>query len=348
MNVHLLIDAIVRQTTVLIAQLATSGGARAPLAHVANQVFMDLAAELERQGLSRQVTADMFGISLRSYQRKVQRLRESSTDRGTSMWEAVLGYLGDTGVVTRADVLERFHRDPEKLVGGILRDLVDSGLVFCSGTGLQAIYRVASEEELAAVRRASSVQGLEEFLWAHIYRHGPVSKAQLTELVAAEDAEVDAALAALTLDGRVTLNRDAADLSPGVSSGGPTESATPTYSAARLVVGVDAKRGWEASVYDHFQALVSTIGARLTTDDGSPYAPFIGGSTYSFDVGPEHPLREEVLSTLQRFRDRCSDLRTRIAEHNERPGNPAPTERVVVYAGQTVLAGGDDADATTE
>jgi hypothetical protein len=41
-NVNLLIDAIVRQTTVLIAQLATAAGVRAPLAHTANQVFVDL------------------------------------------------------------------------------------------------------------------------------------------------------------------------------------------------------------------------------------------------------------------------------------------------------------------
>jgi hypothetical protein len=38
MRTHLLIDAIVRQTTVLIAQLATAGGFRAPLAHIAEQV----------------------------------------------------------------------------------------------------------------------------------------------------------------------------------------------------------------------------------------------------------------------------------------------------------------------
>ncbi len=88
--------------------LATSGGARAPLAHIANQVFNDLATELERQGLSRKVTADMFGISLRSYQRKLARLRESSSDRGRSMWEAVLEFLVSRGITTRVEVLERF------------------------------------------------------------------------------------------------------------------------------------------------------------------------------------------------------------------------------------------------
>src|SRR3954463_3944622 len=62
MNVTLLIGAIVRQTMVLIAELATAGGVRAPLAHVADKVFMDLVRELERQGVSRKVSADMFGM----------------------------------------------------------------------------------------------------------------------------------------------------------------------------------------------------------------------------------------------------------------------------------------------
>jgi hypothetical protein len=63
MNVRLLIDTIVREATVLIAQLATSGGLRAPLAHVAGQVFVELAAELEREGVTKKVSADMFGLA---------------------------------------------------------------------------------------------------------------------------------------------------------------------------------------------------------------------------------------------------------------------------------------------
>ena len=79
MNLQLLIDSIIRQTTVLIAQLATAQGVRAPLANVANQVFLDLANELNEQGVSRKVCADMFGMALRTYQRTIPRLSESST-----------------------------------------------------------------------------------------------------------------------------------------------------------------------------------------------------------------------------------------------------------------------------
>ena len=89
MTVEFLIHAIVHQTTILIAQLATLGGARAPLAQVANQVFLDLVRELERQGVSRKVSADMFGLGLRTYRRKIQRMSESSTERGRSLWVPV-------------------------------------------------------------------------------------------------------------------------------------------------------------------------------------------------------------------------------------------------------------------
>src|SRR5512134_1265714 len=127
MTVQLLIDAIVRQTTVLIAQLATSGGVRAPLAHIANQVFLELSREVESQGVSKQVSADMFGLALRSYRRRIQRLEASATDRGGSLWEALLDYLGKVGVVTRTDVLRRFHRDDPELVKSVLHDACESG-----------------------------------------------------------------------------------------------------------------------------------------------------------------------------------------------------------------------------
>jgi len=122
MNLKLLIDSIVRQTTVLIAQLATAQGVRAPLAHVANQVFLDLAQELNRQGVSRKVSADMFGLALRTYLRKLQRLDEGATDRGHSLWEAVLRHLQTKSgaVLLRTEVLSRFHRDDPELVRGVL------------------------------------------------------------------------------------------------------------------------------------------------------------------------------------------------------------------------------------
>jgi hypothetical protein len=90
MNAALLIHAIVRQTTVLIAALATASGQRAQLASVANLVFADLVRELREQGLGNKIIADMFGMALRTYHRKLARLSASRTVHGRSLWEAVL------------------------------------------------------------------------------------------------------------------------------------------------------------------------------------------------------------------------------------------------------------------
>jgi hypothetical protein len=66
MNVKLLVDAIMRQTTVLIAQISTAAGVRAPLAHLADQVFLSLAKEIEAQGVGKKVVAflDQLGENL--------------------------------------------------------------------------------------------------------------------------------------------------------------------------------------------------------------------------------------------------------------------------------------------
>src|SRR6185295_15855984 len=129
----MLIDAIVRQTMVLIAQLATAGGGRAQLSHTANQVFLDLVAALKEQGLGNKVIADMFGMALRTYQTKVQRLSESRTDRGRSLWEVLFAFVQEKGkerAVPRAVILQRFRHDDALVVSGVLRDLVDSGLLY--------------------------------------------------------------------------------------------------------------------------------------------------------------------------------------------------------------------------
>ena len=111
MTIELLIRAIVRQTTILIAQLATTRGVRAPLAQVANQVFIDLVRELDRQGVSRKVSADMFGVGLRTYRSKIQRMSESVTVRGRSLWEVVLEHITQRGLVTRLEILTHFRND---------------------------------------------------------------------------------------------------------------------------------------------------------------------------------------------------------------------------------------------
>src|SRR5688572_1878095 len=203
MNARPLIDAIVQQTTVLFAQLATSGGLRAPLAHVASQVFVNLAQELEQQGVPKKVSADMFGMALRTYQRRTQRLSQSQTGRGRSLWEALHEFIEKAGVVTRDEVLRRFKNDDEPSIRGVLRDLTESGLVFASGSGRSLSYRLASSAELGAMRRGDDALGLEALVWSTIYREQPLPSARLSELLRLGSSELEPVLTALEASGRI-------------------------------------------------------------------------------------------------------------------------------------------------
>jgi hypothetical protein len=319
-NARLLIDAIVRQTTVLVAQVATSGGLRAPLAHIANEVFLDLARELEAQGVSRKVGADMFGMALRAYIRKVQQLEESRTEQGRSLWNAVYQYLRESGAVTRREVLERFPRDDETILRGMLHDLTETGLVFATGVGATTAYRAATEEELS--RLGTVTQGrIDELLWALVFSEGPLGIEGLQRLGGLPLSELQAALERLVARGAVLRTE----------TNGKVE-----YSSPQLLVPLGARVGWEAAVYDHFQAVVRTISQKLAGILQADAKDTVGGSTYTFEVWPGHPLQAEVLGALARFRRDFDDLRNRVRAFNDSTPTPAEWQRVVVYGGQSV------------
>lgn len=342
MNVKLLIDAVIHQTTVLIAHLATSAGLRAPLAHVANQVFLDLVTELEAQGVGRKVIADMFGLALRSYQLKVRRLSESTTDQSRSLWEAVLEFVQQRPVVTRAEVLTRFARDDESSVRGILHDLVESGLVFRAGRGHSTTYRAATEEELGVTLAADPASTLEAMAWVTIYREGPLDADALAEKLGVTQSEASGAAERLIADGRVSIVSDA-------SASADKEAATaPRYTCQTCVLPMGEASGWEAAVFDHYQSMVAALCTKLRGGDTcSLPRDVIGGSTYSFDVWPGHPHEAAIYGLLREHRAQASALRKEVTAHNDAVGRPAAgRSKVVFYVGQNVIQDVEGHDTT--
>jgi hypothetical protein len=315
MTRQILIDNIVRQTTILIAQLATSGGVRSPLAQLADRVFLDLARELDEQGISRKVSADMFGMALRSYRRRVRQLSESSTERGRSLWEAVLGYLSGARMVTRDAVLARFDRDEAALVKGVLNDLCETGLVLRLGSGKHAAYRAATSDEIATVRQSGD--GLLELVWALIYRDGPLSDSELAQRTSLSSATLEACLGQLLLNDRVQRDPQG------------------RYRARAIVLPLGSSAGWEAALFDHFQAVVKTMVARLRRGADTSSEAESGGSTYTFTIWKGHPFEDEVRGLLQEFRARHSRLREQIQAYNDRHDRPERFERVTVYGGSS-------------
>lgn len=340
MNERILIDAIVRQTMILIAQLSTADGVRSPLAHVADEAFMGLVRELESQGLGKKVIADMFGLALRSYQQKVQRLSESATQRGVTLWGAVHSYLSSVQSASRSEVLEQFKHDEPQNVRSILNDLVETGLVARSGRGTEMRYRLATAEELEELGTSSSVDLTETnaaMVWVHVYDRSPIRKEELARLVPLSAAALDAAIERLVDGDRIRVE---------------TRPDGVYCATERCLIPLGQAAGWEAAVEDHHRAVLNALAAKIVGGKHvSAAADEIGGTTLSFDLWSGHPKEREVRQLLATIRKQILPLWEEVEQYNQsrRPESSAPGRthsdrppaerpyKVTFYCGQYVV-----------
>jgi hypothetical protein len=319
-----LIDSILRQTTVLIAQLSSAAGLRAPLAHVADEVFLTLSRELEQQGLSRKVVADMFGLALRGYQRRVQRLNESATDRGKTLWQAVLELLEKEEAATRRRIFQRFQNDDAAQVGAVLSDLTASGLIFRTGSGDDTVYGLTQERERIALARAGSLETIASLVWLEFCRQPQASISQVAGSLALTDEQVETALRSLEAERRVRREDGRIIAEP-------------------LSIPVGAQAGWEVAVLDHFRMVCVALATKLNRGKASAdAADTTGGQTLTFEVDDEHPDRTEVLGLLSRVRGETNQLWERVEKHNLAFPKP-DRQRVGFYLGQVELPKDDEA-----
>jgi hypothetical protein len=324
MDSRLLIDAVVRQTTLLIAQLATSAGIRAPLAHLADQVFLELAKEIEQQGVSKKVAADMFGIALRSYQRKVGRLRESVSVSEKTLWQAVLDHVRTQGTSPRAQLLATFRRDDPDDVAAVLSDLVANGLVYCTGRGKLAVYGPTTHSDQEALLSARGEETLLHLVWLALAEPPGLSRDELGQRFSDHSTLLDSVLARLIADGRAQEVSAAAGV---------------RYRASTVHIPVGSEIGWETAVLDHFRAVCTALTSKLQKGGAaSADSQLIGGTTLSFELCTGHPFEQEIKGLLTRVRTEVLTLFHRVAAHNTaHPIDEDALARVVFYIGQNYI-----------
>lgn len=325
MNAQILIDAIVRQTMILIAHLSTADGVRSPLSHVADEVFMALVRELESQGLGKKVIADMFGLALRSYQQKVQRLSESATKRGVTLWGAVHAFLAEGPSASRAEVLEHFKHDEEQKVRSILNDLVETGLVCRSGRGPDTRYRVATPEELEELGASATADSQETnaaLVWVQVYRASPLRRDELARVVPLPSAALEAAIDKLVRDERIWLE---------------TRPDGVYCATEHCLIPLGQAAGWEAAIVDHHRAVLNALAAKVVSGRHvSGAADEVGGTTLAFDLWPGHPQEGEVRQLLAAVRRQVLPLWERVAAYNQ-VNRPDATYKVTFYCGQYLV-----------
>ena len=150
--------------------------------------------------------------------------------------------------------------------------------MFSKGGGDSLAYRAASDTEIGVGPASNAAAAQENLVWILIARHSPLKHSELLELSQLEPRAVDEALAQLVADGRVTRSPAAASHQPRV---GATDEAE--YTSGECVIPFGQSAGWEASVFDHYQAVVTAICAKLAAGSATAVRQEeIGGSTYSY------------------------------------------------------------------
>jgi DNA-binding Lrp family transcriptional regulator len=322
MHTNILINAIVQQTTVLIARLSTAAGIRAPLSHIADQIFVDLANQIEAQGVSRKVAADMFGLALRTYQKKVNRIVGAQADPANTLWQSILDFLTSEGIATRRSILDKFSHEDPQTIGAILNDLVTSGLAYRTGTTEAAQFGMTPEADLRKLVESERSSALLSMIWLRIYRDGKSSVSEIAGRLNVSPREVDEAVRSLHTQGRVELSGEDDD---------------PSVSAAQFVIPVGSSEGWEAAVFDHFQGVCNAVAQKLSQGaKSSQFSDEIGGTTLSFDVYSGHPHEKQVRELLQVVRVKTDSLWNEVAEYNRMHPPPAHSEKITFYAGQCI------------
>jgi hypothetical protein len=311
MYLKLLIDGIARQTTVLLAQLSTNSGARAPLSRLADQVFLTLTQEIEAQGISKAVVADMFGLALRSYQKKTRRIEQSATETTRTLWEAVYDYIREEDR-ERQKIIERFRWDGEREVGAVLSDLVASGLIYATGNAQRTVYGVTSAKTRQHVQATSDNEALANVIWLELFHDDAKTVADLERQLGVEAARITAALEELAATGRVQ-----------------TKDGKLIANNVVIRVGADGK---EAAMLDHFQAVSKVIAKRASATAVDPNE---GGATFLFSIHRGHPFEREVLALFQQHRAAVAALWEKVSEHNKSIDLQKPqADQVTFYLGQ--------------
>src|SRR5262245_19632527 len=133
----------------------------------------------------------------------MQRLSESASVRGRTLWEVVHEFVASNPGARRAQVDERFRNDSADDVAAVLHDLVGSGLIYASGRGENTMYRAVPVAEQHAAADVDALDALSDLVWLTVHRARRMKQSELAGSVPTGASDVQLALERLVERGIV-------------------------------------------------------------------------------------------------------------------------------------------------
>jgi hypothetical protein len=248
-----------------------------------------------------------------------QRAAASASQQGKTLFEAILDFVESSRGCSRDVLLHRFRHDNEREVVGVVNDLVESGLLYSTGSGSSTLYGVTSEAERQQFTRRSDTQALASMVLGVVYRNPGITEKELLANSRVAAAELTAALDCLLSERRVELHADG-------------------FRAPSFVISTDSAHGWEAAVFDHFQAVCTAIANKVQLRHRqSESSHLVGGSTLHFELSGAHPGLPKVMALLDQVRLLTDSVWDEIYRYNEQhPLSDAERVNLTLYFGQNI------------
>jgi hypothetical protein len=158
-------------------------------------------------------------------------------------------------------------------------------------------------------------------VWLAIYRAERIERVRLAAQFRFDETILTAALERLLSDDRIQK-----------SDGDPA-----VYTCRAYLIPFGQAEGWSVALFDHYQAMVTAICAKLSGTARAEARDIVGGSTFSLTLWRGHPFEAESVALLAELRDRIETLRGRIDRYNTAHAPTGPARRVTVYVGQNVV-----------
>lgn len=309
----------------LFATLKVNDPLRMDFAGIAQKTVLDIVEGLRTEGLTNHEIAAALDLSMAGFYRKLKDLREtySADDAGArrrmTLWEQLYELVlersgGDARQPVRYVTIEQaFPALTAERLGTILRYLVRYGHLSVTGHGATREYRLVEREPAGEATYHDAVVTL--------YRDGPLSLTDLATRLDTPEATCRAYIERLGSAGKLETLQ--------------TADEPALFRATGYHIEPEASEGYEAALYDHFQAVVRAICKKIRSKDHQArYADLQGGTTFSLDVEVDDPMYAEISGFLAETRVKMERWLDYVTTNPPKTGQRAVT--VTIYTGQSV------------
>lgn len=323
MSERVLFRVLVSQSARLIARIITLTNARPNLAHLQEDFFYELSVHLQNYGVPRRVAADMFGLAMRSYLRRIKKYNDELSDREhqLSLWQIVYSKISESPDIQRQKLLDSFSFSHRDSVCSVLKHLCEAGLV--TEHRRDGVISYSARERDA---NELDVDEVAQYLWVMIFVHDESSfphEQLLDEAIPLFGEQmVSAGLDLLIDDGCVDkLLHDG----------------TCSYSTVRS--NPEQPFGWLVAISIHLDSVFEAVITKLTMmQSEADLDADVRGGTWTFKLRGDHPFKDRVSHLFDGYQKNVKELFASVHQYNEsHPDHDDSDEyQVDFYMGQGV------------